>query len=249
MSVKKNWLATAAAIATILGAVFSAYEILKSRPHSVEQAGGGNTQGDVTASQGGIAIGHGNTVNIANGPAEKTRLFLKCDMRSLPQEMPPSGSIFVLRPAVMTPEQLINSDVAAGASILEQFGPIKSPIIWFADDNFIAGYKCEFFNYGSGPIFKVDMNFILTAREGVSQLGPSNRTILATQGNIKIPKVDAGKDTPFVFYLFNPWPCILEYTQPQQASFENPRGDIEKAAITLPEQAPVALFPHQVKKQ
>ena len=175
------------------------------------------------------------------------RLFLQCDWSVMPTVMPPSGEIFVFEPhSPDLPEGLKYS-----AALGKQFAPPGSAISWTSNDNKIPafGNKCQVFDYGSGPVFDVNLVFNVSARKvNVNEGGgkSSGDVIQSGQWIVPIPKIDEGASNPFVFYFFNRfWSSFVQIDQPPLASIirnnNAPRQSIE--VVSAAHNQPIWLNP------
>jgi hypothetical protein len=127
-------------------------------------------------------------------------LFLECTAGTLPRVFPPSGRFYVTD---ILPILFNNSDrVSLGLGY--HFGTAGAPAI--PPESFQLATECKLTNYGNLPIF----NAVLSARatfteahrpEGQTNGWQSGPVKAIKQASITVPKIDAGKDSPFVFYL------------------------------------------------
>ncbi len=150
---------------------------------------------------------------------EDSKLFLQCDWTPMPKNLPASGEIFVLES--ISPDPM--NDLGGGG-LSKQFGPPNNPLIWSPVEKKIGdfGYKCQLFDYGSGPIFDVRLIFDVLVKKAVKNDGgaTSGDIIKTTQWGAYIPKVDQGPEKPFVFYLFNRfWPNFVQINMPPKATY------------------------------
>lgn len=153
------------------------------------------------------------------GSAE-AKLYFQCDWTIMPKTMPSPGEIFVVEPHSPNMAEQIND--AGGTERL--FAPIGSPMIWSTkgDDKFFQGYKCQTFNYGSGPLFVVSLFFKVFTRSVVKNVGGGQQTGDRTQSGqwiVSAPKIDEGSASPFVFYFINRFrPYFVEIDLPPTAT-------------------------------
>jgi|GEM_PF-4999883 hypothetical protein len=186
-------------------------------------------------------------LGISKGQTEEPKLFLQCDWVVMPKVMPPSGEIFVFEPHSTN----LSQGIMYGAALGKQFAPPGSPISWNLKDSErpAFGNKCQLFDYGSGPVFDVNLVFDVSTRKVIVNEGGGKQSgdkIQSGQWIVAIPKIDEGAGNPFVFYFFNRfWPFFVQIDLPPSASFirsnNAPRQSIE--VLSAAHNQPIWLNP------
>jgi hypothetical protein len=181
--------------------------------------------------------------------AEETKLFIQCDWAVMPKAMPPSGEIFVFEPHSIN----LSQGLMYGASLGKHFAPAGSQVTWKDNEGPAFGNKCEVFDYGSGPVFDVNLTFDVSTRKVIVNEGggkSSGDKIQSGQWIVPIPKIDEGANNPFVFYFFNRfWPLFVQIDLPPSASSiksnNAPRQSIE--VVSAAHNQPIFLNPGDLK--
>ncbi len=121
-------------------------------------------------------------------------LFLQCMPNGFPHTMPESGVIWQLQ---------LQTDGATGGALSQQSGIPGSET--GAAALLLSGYRCEVTNYSANPVANVEITLDLITYEAIPtdngfRNGPQS---IHKEIIVRIPKIDTGKDSPFIFYIFN----------------------------------------------
>jgi hypothetical protein len=200
-----------AAIATIISAIVAVpvgvYQFFKVSPPT--QVGVGNVQGDVKASTGSVAIGHGSTININPPPTAKEmndiKLFVQCDAILQPVTFPDDGKIYNI--------QLHASPAPYGIGFGTISGQPKSSIS-LLQYPLQEIYGCKFRNYHTQPVFKISLALHLVFID-------NGATTLERAAVVEIPILEAMNDLPFTLYILNMTTQFVTVTLPTKVSLSD----------------------------
>jgi hypothetical protein len=143
----------------------------------------------------------------AAGPVP-IRLFAQCDPVGRPV-VPPDGRMFMLQLNVIPSEQ-------AGGGIGFGGGVPGASI----DFGIQTIYRCQFTNYSNDPLFKASVALHLTFSEAIKDQNStsfrSGKITIDREWLFEIPKIDTGRDAPFVFFILNASPQFVSVTLPSE---------------------------------
>jgi hypothetical protein len=151
--------------------------------------------------------------------ASDIKLFAQCDAVGPQILFPSDGRMYGVT---------LNAFPAPyGIGFGTQTGPPLSVLNFSTPDDPIPTiYKCEFINYNVDPLFNISVALHITFFETLAD-DPSRSSVhsgaitLDRDGIIEIPKIDAGRDTPFSLYITNGTPQLVTVTLPTNVSLSN----------------------------
>jgi len=215
----------ASAIAGIIAAVVGVLGVFKWNNGQSVKSGTDNVQGNVRASRGSVSVGHGSSVNIVSsignpeaergGVRSEVSLFLECNFGTFPTVISRSGKNYFM-------EIRGSSGEYGGDGLAYFFGPAGSTAGFGPGQ---LAYECNLINYGATPLFNVQVPLGLTFKEARTVPGqPNARQIGAIRSHrewpIVIPKIDAGRDNPFAFYIKSTSPDFVDVRLPQNVTLQ-----------------------------
>jgi hypothetical protein len=188
---------------------------------------------------------------IATGPPKGERavevtlgeLFVECRVAVPPVTVPASGLIYWV-PLWPVPAERVGGGLIE-LSLPKQHG---EPYHFTQHEGLTSLYECRITNYGQGPIFAVNLTFMLKYSEA---LGDTNRitvgkTVLERPWPIQIAKIDQGLPNQFVFYFVNQEPMFIEVQMPQEATYRAlGTASMQKTLLTYHDATPIILGPGQ----
>jgi hypothetical protein len=202
-------IAVAAASAVVISSTVATLTFFRGTPHSVQQSGASNTQGDVTASTGGVAVGHGGTINVVNPIASDAKikasepsLYFECHIGWMPTK-PKESRVYVL--------ELQPMQAPYGGGLAEFFSLAVQPEFkWPTTSNGmpLQAQRCEITNYWNDTIFNVETALQLEFEEAIADKDQPNAShsgsvTLSRVWNIEVAKIDPGGAHSFSFYILN----------------------------------------------
>jgi hypothetical protein len=131
--------------------------------------------------------------NVDIKPADSVpTIFLECLSSSLPKVMPESGVFWTLS---------LQTD-AIGSGFGHAAGP---PGMDIGPSPLMEVYRCDVTNYSAGPVANVEMTLDVVTYDAVPTDNGFNsgKETARKNVNLKIPKIDPGKNNQFTFYAFN----------------------------------------------
>jgi hypothetical protein len=158
-------------------------------------------------------------------------LFVDCQMGLMPAVVPPEGSIYVW----------ITSDLpseSGGGGLANYFARPGTEWKWSNTGKPQWAYRCEVTNYAAHVMLNVQMDWRITVREALAVPDQPNsmrggKIILDRDWWILIPKIDAGPDKRFVFYI---WNCCIERFVSVSAP---PKATVELPGVTARKDMPI----------
>jgi hypothetical protein len=186
---------------------------------------------------GGFALLVGCSVALFSGEPKaitnkKISLLIECN-NGLPHIVPPSGQIVLM--AVYPPM----SGGAIPLGLGGRSGQPGKPWDW-AGGGMLNGAECRVTNYGSEAIFDVQMTFSIKFSRLLKtpdhpESSHSKPEFASQDRVVRITKIDAGKDNPFVFYAQNgSTDAIATVYIPGAATFVRSGEAERESAIMLP---------------
>src|SRR5262249_31723145 len=136
-----------------------------------------------------------------------------------PTTMPPEGRIYLLSLWPVPQEN-------GGGGLAEYWG--TGDMKWPMSINGapLNAYRCQLTNYGSVPVFNVELNLHMLFREALRDADQPNVTrsgqvTLSRDWPVLIRKIDTGAEKPFIFYLYNVSNnFFVQISLPQSATLE-----------------------------
>ena len=155
-----------------------------------------------------IAIASPSNIVKQDNPLS-VKIFAQCEPVGRPV-VPPSGTISILQLNAIPAEQ--------GGGGIGSGGGIAGTSIDFGVQTI---YRCQITNYSNDPLFKVSLALHLKFSEAITnEENPksfrSGKITIDRDWLIEIPKIDAGKDVPFIFYIVNASPQFVAVTLPNK---------------------------------
>jgi hypothetical protein len=107
--------------------------------------------------------------------------------------------------------------------------------------------KCDLFNYGHAPIFKVSLTFDVALREAIkndSGTGFTSGKFLETgKWLMTIGKIDEGRSNPFEFYFQNRmWPYFIQIGRTPSATFITDADGPQQSAKVISDSPNAPMF-------
>ncbi len=127
-------------------------------------------------------------------------ISIECEM-VLPQipVASPDGQVNELNLFPIAPEQ-------GGGGYGQRFGPANSPIKFVSDDlTLVSLYKCQVRNYGKIPVFNAKFFLFIRFMNAIKSENAAKLDSLKFERpwEIKINRLEADPDRPFVLYVYN----------------------------------------------
>jgi hypothetical protein len=173
-------------------------------------------------------------------------LFLECSTGTLPRIFPPSGRYYVTE---ILDLKYHPDGEAVPLSLGYHFGSPGAQA--FPPESVHWATECKITNYGTLPVF----NAVLLARVLFNEAHhPENQPDSWQSGPVKayksasiaIAKIDAGKDSPFVFYLQSQSPDFVEVTFLPEVSLQEGADPVPKSGrLIIPTYTHVSFAPYQ----
>jgi hypothetical protein len=150
------------------------------------------------------------------GAAPDVTLTMESNLADLPSRCPQEGQIASLR-LFYHPESGVTEPIGF---IIKHCRPGED-IQWFPDLKFPQIYRCEVTNYGSSPLLQVGLNFNIDYREVLREEGITRQggTVRFGMWPVLLPKIDPGKTSAAVFYVYNESDYFARVTPPTVASY------------------------------
>jgi hypothetical protein len=173
-------------------------------------------------------------------------LFLECSVGTLPRTFPPSGRFYVSQ---ILDLQVHPNGEEVPLSLGYHFGSPGAQA--FPPESVQWATECKITNYGTAPVF----NAVLFARVMFNEAHhPENQTTswqsgplkANKRGSITIAKIDAGKDSPFVFYLQSQSSDFVEVTFLPEVSLQEGADPVSRAGrLIIPTYTRVSFAPYE----
>jgi hypothetical protein len=142
-------------------------------------------------------------------------IFIECHFGLMPKILPPEGPISVL--ALMPVP--VEDD---GGSISQRFSEPGAASIGLAPNGLPKmTYRCQLTNYWTVPLsnvtIKLKLDFIEVIKDKRNPPIVGAKIVLSREQTIDIPKIDAGSNFPFVFYIENSSPYFTSFSFSERA--------------------------------
>lgn len=168
---------------------------------------------------------------LATGSDPFTALFFECAMTGMPTTSPPGGSINVL--------SLWPLPIENGGGGLGQYFSMAEPrtLAWPKSQGGLPlmAYRCTITNYSAVPVSNVTLDLLVCFLEAIKQNDNTTHSggIKLERGwPITVPKIDVGKDNPFVFYIYNTSPYFAFVSPPEYVVLRR-IGETERRTVPL----------------
>lgn len=164
--------------------------------------------------------------------APDPNILIECHLGVLPTTTPAEGRIYALGLWPLPAEN--------GGGGLEEHFPLgaQGEWKWPTSNGFpLQAYQCQITNYGNAPVFNVELTLHLTFIQALKDdKNPSTirsgAVTLSREWPIQITKIDAGKNDPFVFYIYNISQEFAGVSLPQAVSLER-TGETLRRTVRL----------------
>lgn len=165
-------------------------------------------------SQRGGLVAEAHGIVTPPSPLNDT-IQIECGIAALPPKVPPSGTYWILQTWPIPAEN-------GGGGLMQMFGTADAEITWPMYSP-IDTAKCIITNFGTAPVFRLQLGLRLTFLEAKRQpdnpnSAQSGETKLDRMWPIEISRIEPGADKAFVFWIANNSPDFVRVDMPENLS-------------------------------